>query len=213
MHRRRVWTMLATRLRWVSITPFDSPVVPDEYGSTTTSSRSTGTCSASGSPKSDDSEATPVGLADHEQLLHRRVLHRLGGDLEEHRDGDQPRGPGVDELMVHLARGVGRVDRRDHAAGQRDGVEHHAVLGAVRRHDRQHLALGQPGGQEAAGEATDGVVELGVGHRAPRRTVDEGGAIASRLASARTNGVRGTSGMVTSGSGLVKVTARPVGSS
>ena len=38
--------MFETKLRWVSMTPFARPVVPDEYGSTTTSSRSTGTCSA-----------------------------------------------------------------------------------------------------------------------------------------------------------------------
>ena len=151
-----------------------------------------------------------VRLADHEQLLHRGVLHGLGGDLEEHRDRDQPGRAGVDELVVHLAGRVGGVDRGDHPAGQRDGVEHHAVLGAVRRHDRQHLALGEPGGHQPAGEAANGVVELGVGHRAAGRAVDERGAVAARAASARTNGVSGTSGRLTSGSGLVKVTVRPL---
>jgi len=33
------WHRLATRLWWVSMTPLGSPVVPLEYGSTTTSSR------------------------------------------------------------------------------------------------------------------------------------------------------------------------------
>ena len=51
--------MFETRLRWVSITPFARPVVPDEYGRTTTSSRSTGTCSASGAPASEAIEAWP----------------------------------------------------------------------------------------------------------------------------------------------------------
>src|SRR6185437_6609199 len=47
-----VWATLATRFRWVSMTPFASPVVPDEYGSATTSSGSTGTCPAGGGPYS-----------------------------------------------------------------------------------------------------------------------------------------------------------------
>ena len=54
------WAMLATRLWWVSITPLDRPVVPDEYGSTTTSSSgSTATGAASGSPNSSSAEAAP----------------------------------------------------------------------------------------------------------------------------------------------------------
>ena len=51
--------MFATRLRCVSMTPFARPVVPEEYGSTTTSSRSTGTCSASGAPPSEAIDAYP----------------------------------------------------------------------------------------------------------------------------------------------------------
>src|SRR5919199_314092 len=51
----------ATRLRCVSMTPFDVPVVPDEYGSATTSSGSTGTCSARGAPKSSVAGRTPSG--------------------------------------------------------------------------------------------------------------------------------------------------------
>ena len=40
--------MFAVRLPCVSMTPLLRPVVPDEYGSTTTSSLVTGTCSVSG---------------------------------------------------------------------------------------------------------------------------------------------------------------------
>ncbi len=54
-----IWAMLATRLRCVSITPFDRPVVPDEYGRATTASPETATCSASGSPYHSSSESTP----------------------------------------------------------------------------------------------------------------------------------------------------------
>ena len=43
---------LATRLPWLSMTPLFTPVVPDEYGSTTRVSDVTGTCSASGAPNS-----------------------------------------------------------------------------------------------------------------------------------------------------------------
>ena len=49
--------MLATRLRCVSITPLETPVVPDEYGSATTSSSDTATCSDSGTPFQSSSEA------------------------------------------------------------------------------------------------------------------------------------------------------------
>ena len=38
------------RFLWVSMTPLDSPVVPEEYGRATTSSGPTGTCAASGAP-------------------------------------------------------------------------------------------------------------------------------------------------------------------
>ncbi len=54
-----VCTTLATRLWWVSITPFERPVVPDEYGSATRSSAETGTCSASGGPNSAVRELAP----------------------------------------------------------------------------------------------------------------------------------------------------------
>ena len=45
-----VCSMFATRLRWVSMTPLLSPVVPDEYGRTTTSSGPTSACSVMGAP-------------------------------------------------------------------------------------------------------------------------------------------------------------------
>ena len=105
--------MFATRLRCVSMTPFDRPVVPDEYGSTTTSSRSTGTCSASGVADSAANDVVAVGVADDEHLLDRRVRDRGRGRLEEHRDRHEARRARVDELVVHLVRRVRRVDRGD----------------------------------------------------------------------------------------------------
>ena len=112
-----VCAMFATRLRWVSITPFDRPVVPDEYGSTTTSSRSTGTCSASGATHQVGERAGALGLADDEHLLDGRALGGRSGDLEERRDRDEQPGVRVDELVVDLALDVRRVDRGDHPAG------------------------------------------------------------------------------------------------
>ena len=165
--------MFATRLRCVSITPFASPVVPDEYGSTTTSSRSTGTCSASGAPATDGDRRVAVGLADDVHLADLRVGDRRRGRLEEHRDGHQPGRARVDELVVHLARRVRRVDRGEHATGQRDGVEHDAVVGAVRRHHRDDLALGEPALEPAARLAAHRLLELAVGHRPTGRAVDE----------------------------------------
>ena len=56
----RHWSILATRLRWLSITPLGNPVVPEEYGSTRIcSSRSTGACASSGAPISALSGVTP----------------------------------------------------------------------------------------------------------------------------------------------------------
>ena len=52
-------SMFATRLRWVSITPFIRPVVPLEYGSTARSSGSTST--ASGVPPGSASATNPGG--------------------------------------------------------------------------------------------------------------------------------------------------------
>ena len=60
-----------------------------------------------------------------------------------------------------------RTSLADNAASERHGMEHHGVLGAVRRHDRQHLTLGEPRGHQPAGEAADGGIELGIGHRLP----------------------------------------------
>lgn len=55
-----ICTRLATTLRCVSITPFGRPVVPDEYGITTTSlSGSISTSGGSASTAVDASEGTP----------------------------------------------------------------------------------------------------------------------------------------------------------
>ncbi len=55
-------TRFATRLRWVSITPFGRPVVPLEYGSAATASGSTAT-GASGGPSSSAPKGTTVSGA------------------------------------------------------------------------------------------------------------------------------------------------------
>jgi hypothetical protein len=56
------WTMLATRLRWLSITPLLSPVVPLEYGSAARSSTGSNATSgaAPGSPSSSGKDGTPA---------------------------------------------------------------------------------------------------------------------------------------------------------
>ncbi len=56
----RTWHRFATRLRWVSITPLGRPVVPEEYGSTATSSGSiSGEGASAGSPSRSVNGAAP----------------------------------------------------------------------------------------------------------------------------------------------------------
>ena len=61
-NRASHWTMLATRLRWLSITPLLSPVVPLEYGTAAMSSAGSNATSgaAPGSPSSSEKDAAPV---------------------------------------------------------------------------------------------------------------------------------------------------------
>ena len=166
--------MFETRLRCVSMTPFARPVVPEEYGSTTTSSRSTGTCSASGVAGKRGDRRVAVGLTDDVHLFDRRVRDRRRRRLEEHRDRHEACRARVDELVMDFARCVRRVHRGEHTAGQRDGVEDDAVLGTVGRHHRDDLALREPTLQPTAGLTAYRVLELAVGHRPAGGPVDEG---------------------------------------
>ena len=79
------WAMLATRLPWVSITPLLSPVVPEEYGSTTRSELDTGTCSASGAPNSavtgvapSASPSTKISVTDVPSTASRATSRNIG---------------------------------------------------------------------------------------------------------------------------------------
>jgi hypothetical protein len=56
----RICSMLATRLRWVSITPLESPVVPLEKGSTARSAVGSTDMPASPSPAGSDSSANTL---------------------------------------------------------------------------------------------------------------------------------------------------------
>ena len=61
-NRASHWTMLATRLPWLSITPLLSPVVPLEYGTAAMSFAGSNATSgaAPGSPNSSEKEGTPA---------------------------------------------------------------------------------------------------------------------------------------------------------
>ena len=147
----------------------------------------------------------PVGVADDVHLGDRRVLHRRRRRVEEHRHGDEPGRPGIDELMMNLALGVGGVDRRDHATGEGDGMEEHGIVGTIGRHDRHDLVAGEPIGEPAAGLTANGIIELGVGERGPGRAIDEGGLVSQLGRTTQGERRERLVGDLASGNGLVKI--------
>ena len=69
----------------------------------------------------------------------------------------------VEAAALHLLGGVGRVDRRDRAAGHGHAVERDGVLRDVGRHDRQARARPEAARLQAAGQRPREPVERGVG--------------------------------------------------
>ena len=62
--------------------------------------------------------------------------------------------------MADLVGGVGRVDRGDRAAGHRDAVEHHGVLGQVRRHQASVEPGPNPRAASPPAKRVDHVLQL-----------------------------------------------------
>ena len=138
-----ICTRLATRLRCVSITPFGRPVVPDEYGRTTTSvAGSMATAGGSASIAIDASDGTP-GASSMVTISMDGAAScgRLARPRRERRRRDEQPGAGVAQLERDLVGRVGRVDGGQDGAEARDGVEDDGVLRHVGRPDRHDVAL------------------------------------------------------------------------
>ena len=126
----------------------------------------------------------PSAPSERHDLSDRGALDRLLGGLGEHPDRDQDRGAGVVELEPHLLGAVRRVDRRHRASGDGGAVEGDRVLGDVRGHQAEHVALAEPAGLEAACEPVDQVAQLGVGVRAARGSVHQRDAVGEFIGAA-----------------------------
>src|SRR5262249_8502593 len=176
------WQRLATRLRWVSITPLGIPVVPLEYGSATRSSR--GSMRTVGGPpppwrrsaKGVAPSAVPKTKISSTALLLAAsfALSRNGLTVTRKRAR-------VRELLGELIRGGERIGGGVDAAQPGHGEEDHRVLRHVRAVDREDVALLEAAPGEAGGSLLHAVGELAIGQGPSRRAVDEGGLVAEAL--------------------------------
>ena len=169
------WTMLETRLRWLSITPLLNPVVPLEYGTAAMSTAGSNVTlgAASGSPSSSENDERPVGLAEHEHLTTSRLLRRLACLLEERRRRQQHPRAAVGKLMGQFARCVERVDGRAPSAGRNHTMKRNRVLRRVGHIDRERVALAEATRSEPRGETAHQSLQPGVAQHTTGRAVNQ----------------------------------------
>jgi len=110
---------------------------------------------------------------DDHDVAHARPLGGGARHLDEGRDGDQHHGTGIDQLVMDLGRGIGRVDRGHRPPAPGHPVKDDRILRHVRRKDRdraarQHAALRQP-----ARQPLDAVRDLARGQGPARGAVDD----------------------------------------
>ncbi len=128
----------------------------------------------------------PVAGADVDDALQAR---RVGGGLRDHRavvaglealGRDQHPQPRVVDRVGELVGPVGRVDVDEDGPDLRRGELGDRPLRTARRPHPDPVALGDPAGDQAAGEEVDVVVERPIGPAAPRGELDEGLAVGVR---------------------------------
>ncbi len=195
------WQRLATRFRWVSITPLGSPWSRSSTGARRCRSPDRSRTAGGASPAWSSSlngrapAASPKTKTSSTPLLRRR----LPGLVEERRHRDEEARAAVRELLGQLVGGVERVGGGGDPAERGDGEHDHAVLGQVRAVDREHVALPEPARGEPRRHAADAARELAVGQRASGGPVDQRGLVAEpRRVPEHVLGDRDV-GMVTSG--------------
>ena len=178
----RICATLATRLRWVSITPLGLPVVPELYGSTA---------------RCDDGAKLDIGRG--QSLLHQvggvgmtgdswpvAVEHdevavgqpdRCGGlfGLRQQRcDRDQHLGVRIGQLLGDVLGGEQRVDGGGRRAGAQDAVEGDRESRTVRRQQADDVADTDAAAGQRPGERVDAVDHLAVGGLPAGLRVDQG---------------------------------------
>src|SRR6266498_979749 len=155
------WQRLATRLRWLSMTPLGSRVDGDLWRR------------LAGAQQLRE-RGRAVGLAEHQDLPDARPTRRLDGLVDELRDGQQVAGARVVELEGELLGRVQRVDGGAGPAGEQHAVERQRVLGKVGAVDGEDVAAPEAPGRQAAGHQPRTGGQLTVADSAPARAVDQG---------------------------------------
>ncbi len=166
-----VCSRLARMLRWVSIAPLATPVVPPVYWRKAMSSLFTSTGSKRAErPRSSAARSVMAPSMRHAGtifltcLMTKLTSQRFGigsrspicvvitcstavlpmtccRDLGEVLDDDDGLGAGVLQLVFEFAGGVQRIDVNHRHPGAQDAEQHHRVLQQIGRHDRHALAL------------------------------------------------------------------------
>ena len=196
------WRMLATRLWCVSITPLGRPVVPLEYGSATTCVRGS-IATGGGAPPRASSDAKGVAPLRHRLPRRTRIPRarrrrgRLAGLFETGRDRHERARASVLELLAELGRRVGRVDRGDDPAEQRDGVKRDRVLGQVRAVDREDVPLAEAARRQSGRRPWTASTNPRYVSVRPLGPSMNAGLSPRAAACSRRNGVSATSGMTT----------------
>ncbi len=115
----------------------------------------------------------PLGLAEYEHFLDRRLARRLLTQLGERRHGQKELGSGIVELereLVGLVEGVRRCARTAEA-GHR--VVDDRVLRQVGKEESEHVALPEPARMQTRRDRVDRPGQLWIGDRPARWPVDE----------------------------------------
>ena len=170
------WQRLATRLRCVSITPLESPVVPLENGSATTCVAGIDRGSRRGRSGRREQlleRRRPGRVADREDLLDAGGVRRLERPLGQLRHGDEKARARSSQLEPRLLGRVERVHGGGRPTGARDAVKRDGVLRHVGREDPDDLAGRQSARRKPGRAAVDVLGQPCVGQHRTADRIDD----------------------------------------
>src|SRR6266581_3760066 len=139
---------LAMRLRFVSIAPFDVPVVPPVYWSTATSS---GFARVSATERAD---------VTHDDALDRCIRPGLRYVVPEQVQRDHGLDARVGPQALQLPWGVQRIRLHDDRSRSEDGEERDDEMGCVRENEGHAIPRSDPDRPQACGEPIDRRIEV-----------------------------------------------------